>query len=63
MDPHIVQQNVYSRMQDLRVDLYQALGTHQLSYDWLHTAAGDLRQMLERVESEMVAAEQREKDS
>ena len=57
-----IQQKLYGDFQDWRVNLYQALAEHRLAYDWLHTLAGDLRQMLERVETEMLQAENREQN-
>jgi len=61
LDPRIIEQQLYGKLQNLRVDLYQAIAQHQLSYDWLHAFAGDVRQILERVETEIPAAEQRER--
>ena len=61
MEHWAIWQKLYGDFTDWRVRLYEAIARHQLSYDALHTLAGDLRQALERVEAEMLAAEDREK--
>ena len=61
MAPGIIWQILYSAFTDWRVHLYDAIAKHQLSYDALHALAGDLHQVLERVETEMLQAENRER--
>ena len=60
MEPWVIWQMLYRDFTDWRVHLYDAITRHQLSYDALHTLAGDLRQVLERVETEMLIAEERD---
>ncbi len=61
MELWAIWQKLYGDFIDWRVRLYDAIARHQLSYDALHTLAGDLRHTLERVETEMAIAEEREK--
>jgi hypothetical protein len=52
-----IDERLYRQFQDWRVNLYQAIANHSLSYERLDTLAGDLRQALERVETEIMNAE------
>ena len=53
---------LYRDFQDWRVKLYQALANRQCSDDVLQTIAGDLRQTLERIESETQQAESEKRE-
>ncbi len=61
MEPWAIWQKQYGDFTNWRVRLYDAIVRHQLSYDALHTLSGDLRQALERVETEMLITEERER--
>ena len=61
MEREILGQRLYDRFSDLRIELYQAIANHELSYHWLHVLSGDMHQVLESVDSEMARAEQEEK--
>lgn len=60
MEPWAIWQKLYGDFTDWRVRLYESLANHQLSYEALHALSGDLRQVLEHVETEMAGAEARE---